>query len=143
MKCIDTLEALDLPHLKAEDLDLQFWTGQAQSKGYGIHKVPDYRTGVMTPIGDIEISIWIKAAEYIVERDGLQNEVEHLASFIAFPGDNATIEKRQTLRTRILDACLSRLYHNIKWVHFVKYNEKYHPELLELWDNREQDGDKK
>lgn len=137
MKRIDTLEALDLPHLKAEDLDLQFWTGQAQSKGYGIHKVPDYRTGVMTPIGDIEISIWIKAAEYIVKRDGLQNEVKQLAPFIELPSDGPGPMSRQMLHVRILDACLSRLYCDIRWVEFTRYNEKYHPELLELWDNRE------
>lgn len=142
MERIDRLEALDLPNLKAENLDLQFWTGQAQSKGYGIHKISSYRTGVMTPIRDIEISVWIKAAEYIVERDGLQNEVEHLTPFITLPGDNISAHSRQTLRTCILNACLSRLYCNIKWVHFIEYNEKYHPELLALWDNRDQGEEK-
>ncbi len=40
MERIDRLEALDLPNLKAENLDLQFWTGQAQSTAYGIHEIP-------------------------------------------------------------------------------------------------------
>lgn len=132
--CIDRLEQIDLSTLKAEDLRLRFWTGQALSTGYGRDKKYSYRTGIETPIGDVEIGVWFKAAEYVIERDGLQNEVKRLAPYISrhnpFP--------QRDIQVRILDACLSRLHCNIEWIYFTEYNEKYHPELLVLWDNREQ-----
>lgn len=130
--CIDRLEEIDLTNLKAEDLKWQYGTGQAISKGYGRDKAHSYRHRVQTPIGDIELSIWIKAAEYVIERDGLQEEVKHMAPYMRYHGNYIDIH------TSTLDACLSKLYANIKWVHFAEYNAKYHPELLDLWDNRDE-----
>lgn len=130
--CIDRLEEIDLNNLKAEDLNWHFGTGQAISKGYGRDKVHSYRHGVQTPIGDIELSVWIKAAEYVVERDGLQEEVKRMTPYMRYHGNHLDIY------THTLDACLSKLYANIEWVDFIEYNEKYHPELLDLWDNRDE-----
>jgi len=129
--CIDRLEEINLETLKAEDLKWQFGTGQAISSGSGRDKKYTYRHGVQTPIGDIERSVWIRAAEYVVERDGLQEEVKRMTPYMLYHGTHMDIY------TSTLDACLSRLYCNIKWVHFIEYNEKYHPELLRLWDERE------
>lgn len=129
--CIDRLEEIDLETLKAEDLKWQFGTGQAISSGSGRDKRYSYRHGVQTPIGDIELSVWIRAAEYIVERDGLQEEVKHMTPYMLY------LQDRQDIYTHTLDACLSRLYCDIRWTCFIEYNEKYHPELLRLWDERE------
>lgn len=129
--CIDRLEQLDLSTLKAGDLKWQYGTGRAKSTGYGRDKKYTYRHGVQTPIGDIELSVWVQAAEYVVKRDGFQEEVERLMPYMAYCGN------RTEAYHHALTACLSRLYCNIEWVCFIAYNEKYHPELLELWDNRD------
>lgn len=78
---IDNLEQLKLAHLKPGDLTWLYATGQGQTTGSGRNKQHSYRQGVQTPAGDIELSVWIKAAEYIVERDGLQEELEHLRPY--------------------------------------------------------------
>ena len=56
---IDQLEQLDLPHLRAGDLRWMYSTGKGQITGSGRDKRHTYRTGIQTPIGDIELSVWI------------------------------------------------------------------------------------
>ena len=126
---IDQLEQLDLPHLRAGDLRWMYSTGKGQITGSGRDKRHTYRTGIQTPIGDIELSVWIKAAEYIVERDGLQEELEHLRPFALSFG--ASLFAKQLLHAYHLDLYLSGIYHNPTWVDFVPYNERYHPALLD------------
>ena len=129
-KRIDKIDQLDLQALTAPDIRLRFWTGQAGHAFKRGEKITTYRTGIMTPLGDIEVSVWIQAAEALVEREHLQEEVEHITPYIEFPGDQQTAIRRQDLKIRALDAVLSGLYRNPEWVRFVEYNAKYHPELL-------------
>lgn len=129
-KRINSLGELDLPNLTPADLRYRFGTGQAISTGSGRDKKYTYRTGVMTPLGDIEISVWLEAAEYLVEEYGLQEELEHLKPYARFPLDRGTPAAQREARADILDACLSQLYRDPQWVKFLEYNQKYHPELL-------------
>lgn len=126
---IDNLEQLKLAHLKPEDLAWIYATGQGQTTGSGRNKQHSYRQGVQTPVGDIELSVWIKAAEYIVERDGLQEELEHLQPYAIDYGSGSTFS-RQLTHGKHLSMCLSAIYRNPAWVSFVPYNRQYHPELL-------------
>ncbi len=125
---IDQLEQLDLPHLRAGDLRWMYSTGKGQITGSGRDKRHTYRTGIQTPIGDIELSVWIKAAEYIVERDGLHEELERLRTFVT--GFGRSLYSKQMSHAVHLDMCLSEIYRSPLWVSFVPYNEQYHPELL-------------
>lgn len=100
-KCIDRLEEINLETLKAEDLKWQFGTGQAISAGWGRGK-PSYRHGVQTPIGDIELSVWIRAAEYVVERDGLQEEVKRMTPYcccFSTAGQSKSVDANNVLVT--------------------------------------------
>lgn len=126
---IDSLEQLKLAHLKPEDLTWIYSTGQGQTTGSGRNKQHSYRQGIQTPVGDIKLSVWIKAAEYIVERDGLQEELEHLRPYAINYG-SGSILSRQVSHASLLNMCLSALYRNPAWVSFVPYNRQYHPELL-------------
>ena len=126
---IDKLEQLDLQQLSIGDLHWIHCTGKGLTIGSGRNKKHFFRRGIQTPIGDIELSVWIKAAEYIVERDGLQEELEQLLSFAsASIGSSCS---RELIHARHLDMCLSKIYRNPSWVGFIPYNERYHPELLE------------
>ena len=126
---IDQLEQLALPHLRAGDLRWMYSTGKGQITGSGRDKRHTYRTGIQTPIGDIELSVWIKAAEYIVERDGLQEELEHLRPFALSFG--ASLFAKQMARANHLDMCISKIYRRPAWVSFIPYNKQYHPELID------------
>lgn len=125
---IDRIEQLDLPHLKADDLKWMYSTGRNLITGSGRDRKHSYRSGVQTPIGDIELSVWIGAAEYIIERDGLQEELEHLCPFIVSFGSSPYA--KQLSHANHLAMCLSEIYRNPAWVYFVSYNEQHHPELL-------------
>lgn len=126
---IDKLEQLDLQQLSMGDLRWMYCTGKGLTTGSGRDKKHSYRRGIQTLIGDIELSVWIKAAEYIVERDGLQEELERLLPFVT--AINGSLYAGQLLHAYHLDLCLSGIYHNPTWVDFVPYNERYHPELLD------------
>lgn len=126
---IDKLEQLDLSHLKAEDLSWQHATGQDMIIGSGRTKQHSYRNGVQTPIGDIEIAVWIKAAEYIVERDQLQEELERLRPYRIDFGSGSAFAKQVTHGMH-LNMCLDAIYRNPTWASFIPYNQLYHPELL-------------
>lgn len=126
---IDNLEQLKLAGLKPKDLTWLYSTGQGKTTGSGRNKQHSYRQGVQTPIGDIELSVWINAAEYIVERDGLQEELEHLQPYAIDYGGGSILSK-QVSHASHLNMCLSAIYRNPVWVSFVPYNRQYHPELL-------------
>lgn len=129
---IDSLEQLDLASLTAADLEVHYFTGRTIDIGIGTGRDRRklYRFGVQTDIGDIEISVWVKAAERIVEREGLKEELEHLRPFALYTSNAGRITMLHEY-VRHLDMCLSALYRNPAWVHFVPYNRQYHPELLE------------
>ena len=126
---IDQVEQLDLPRLKAEDLRWLYATGRDQIIGSGRNRQHSYRQGVQTPVGDMELSVWIKVAEYIVERDGLREELERLRPYMINYGGGSIFSK-QLSHARHLDMCLSAIYRDPAWVSFVRYNQQYHPELL-------------
>ncbi len=127
---IDDLAQLDLDRLTADELRWMYATGRSRSTGSGRNKTHSYRSGVQTPIGDIELSVWIKAAEHIVERDGLRDELERLRSYAVGYGSGSAYSKQLT-HAGHLSMCLSAIYRNPAWESFVPYNRQYHPELLE------------
>ena len=126
---IDRVEQLDLLRLKAEDLRWLYATGHGQTTGSGRNKQHSYRQGVQTPVGDVELSVWITAAEHIIERDGLQEELERLQPYTVNYGGGSTFSK-QISHARHLDMCLSAIYRNPAWISYVRYNQRYHPDLL-------------
>lgn len=79
---VDSIHEIDLDTVTAEDLIWQYGTGVAVTQGEGRYKTHSYRNGVQTDIGDLELSVWITAAEYVVKRDGLVEEAAHLQEFI-------------------------------------------------------------
>lgn len=127
---IDRLEQLDLASLTAADLKTHIFTGRAIDIGIGRYRRKLYRFGVQTDIGDIEISVWVEAAEHIVEREGLKEELEHLRPFAHYTPNAGPFTKLHEY-VRHLDMCLSAFYRNPAWVGFMPYNRQYHPELLE------------
>lgn len=127
---IDSIGQLDLEHLTAADLKWEFATGRSLSFGHGRDKVHSYRNGVQTPIGDIKLSVWLEAARYLIKRNGLEEELEHLNNYLGEISARAQLTRDLDLGRR-MDTCLSGLYRDPVWVGFIPYNQKYHPELLE------------
>lgn len=127
---IDKIDQLDLQTLPVADLHWLTGTGVSMSSGSGPGKTYTYRSGVLTPVGDIELSVWITAAEHLIHREGLEEDLEHLRIHLRKQHPDNTF-KKQSDYAQLLDVCLSGLHRDPKWVGFVSYNRLYHPEVLE------------
>ena len=82
----------------------------------------------MTPIGDIELSIWVEAARSVVHRDGLDEELNHMTGY--YLKDESPAFPKKDLVNEALSAVLSGLYKDQAWVGFIKYNENT---ILTCW----------
>lgn len=124
-KLIDSISDIDLTAVQPEQLCRKHGTFRCNSTGSGRDKKYSYRHGASTPIGDIEDSVWKTAAEAVVKRDGLEQEVAQILPYVSFASDTSAEN-----RISAINAVFSGLYKDTLWVSFVEYNRNYHPELL-------------
>lgn len=127
MTDINDLAAIPLATVKPEALHYQGNTHRTQSKGKGRDKITSSRNGIQTPMGDIKEDVWFKAAEAIIHRDGLDDELKHM---VAFSMGGLPRSFRNEYYKRALDTVLLGGYRSPLWYGFIDYNRKYHPELL-------------
>lgn len=80
-KLIDSISGIDLTAVQPEQLCRKHGTFRCNSTGSGRDKKYSYRHGASTPIGDIEDSVWKTAAEAVVKRDGLEQEVAQILPY--------------------------------------------------------------
>ena len=115
--------------LKIEDVRFMYGTGRAiYISGTGRDKVYDYRNGCMTKIGDIEEGEWISLMKFLIARDGEQDLFKQL---IAWETEhNFCDSDKKTLERDTLIKHSMRLFDNVKWVDFVRFNQRYRPEEL-------------
>ena len=128
LKHIDSLQDIDLETVPAQALAQKVVSGQPRAMGTGHDKKKVYRHGAVTELGDIELSIWIRAAEYVVHREGWDEELQHMTACFEAANLATSIQSSHSMA---LDAVLSGLFRDPKWVFFIEYNRQYHPELLE------------
>ena len=115
--------------LKVEDVRFMYGTGRAiYISGTGRDKVYDYRNGCMTKIGDIEEGEWLSLMRFLIERDG---ELELFKQLLAWEKEHDFCDSdRKTLERDTLIKHSMRLFDDVKWVDFVRFNQKYRPEEL-------------
>ena len=115
--------------LKIEDIRFMYGTGRAiYISGTGRDKVYDYRNGCMTKLGDIEEGEWIALMKFLIARDGEQDLFKQL--FAWETGHNFCDSDKKTLERDTLIRHSMRLFDNVKWVDFVRFNQRYRPEEL-------------
>ena len=115
---IDAIENLDLDNLKIEDLRCSYMTGQSYlKKTVGRSKEYGYRTGVMTPIGDVLESVWHEAVECIIKRDGEWRLQLRLREW--YRGSFDEKYDRGALTNHV-----SRLYRNPDWVDYQEFQRQ-------------------
>lgn len=69
--------------LKFEDLRKRYGTGRSYTiSGSGKNRVTGYRTGVMTNIGDIEVSQWERLVHELISRNQEEELYAHLCQWI-------------------------------------------------------------
>lgn len=126
---IDSIDQIDLSTVSISDIRWKIGTFHPFSSGFGRDKKHWSRSGALTSTGDIEESVWYKAAEYIAKRDGELWLVDALTEWEH--DHNYRCLKKAELREEALVAYSHRLFDHPRWVDYIPFNRKYRPKELE------------
>lgn len=126
---IDSVSRLDPAVISFSNLRWKYGTGVDTSTGKGYYKKVSYRNGVMTDLGDIEITVWGQLMEQLIEKSGeqwlldalLQWEKEH----------NYTKASAAKLRESALELHSARIFDDPEWVCYIPFNQRFRPSALE------------
>ena len=105
-------EDLDQEHLTFEDLRYLYGTGQSYIiSNDGRKNYYGYRVGVMTRLGDLEISQWEMLLRRLIERSGEQELQEYLLNWVTEHCTYLHTNRRDRLRRLSCIPCVSlRIY---------------------------------
>lgn len=107
-----------------EDLSVHFFTGRSiLLSGTGRDKKYSYRSGVMTDVGDIELSRWRELVHGLIEKAHEQTLHEQLLKWVK---DCCPFQHtREEIETYALEIHASRLFDNPKWAAYDEFNRRY------------------
>lgn len=112
-----------LESLTFEKVKLKYGTGRSSTFNTSNGKKTLYRHGVMTEIGDIEESVWIRIVQYLICRD---REVELFNNLFAWVSETSNwIQSETECKKYALQLHASRIFDNAEWVHYKTFNNKY------------------
>lgn len=107
----------------------KYGTGRSFTIVTAHEKKSRYRNGIMTEIGDIEETVWMQAAEYLIKRD---KETELHKNLCVWLKDNLPgwFKTDRDLKFYALRLHSTRIFDNPQWVDYIKFNQKYRPEIF-------------
>lgn len=113
--------------LNFSDLQFRFATGRAikraSDKG---NKATGYRQGVMTRIGDLELSVWQMLIKDLIKRSG---EEKLLMSLMEWASDSCPwLRGMSEIYLYALELHSSRIFDNPNWIAYREFNQKYRKE---------------
>ncbi len=132
---IDKIAGLDLSILTYDDIRWQCGTGVSITRGTGRNKTYSYRQGVLTKLGDMEVSVWEKIAYHLVEANDDLYHLQCLSEMLRkhdYGGHYARATGKTELRRDALRHCVAQMHNNPQWASFMEYNQTYRPEHLKL-----------
>ena len=127
-KTYEHLSEMKVAELCINDIRWLGGTGRACSSGTGQSKKTSYRRGVSTPLGDIEQSVWYQVAEAIIRRDGGQQLLSQLVEWES--EHNYVHMSVAEIRQKALKLFSVGIFKNPRWVHYIPFNRRFHPEVL-------------
>ena len=107
-----------------DNLRVHFFTGRSiLLSGSGRDKKYSYRSGVMTDVGDIELSRWRELVHGLIEKAHEQTLHEQLLKWVknCCPFQHT----REEIETYALEIHASRLFDNPKWAAYDEFNRRY------------------
>ncbi len=117
-------EDLDQEHLTFEDLCYLYGTGQAYIiSNDGRKNYYGYRFGVMTRLGDMEISQWEMLLRRLIERSGEQVLQENLLNWVTKHSPYLRTERERRIEALALHS--ARIFEDPKWVDFEAFRREY------------------
>ena len=107
-----------------ENLRVHYFTGRSiLLSGTGRDKKYSYRSGVMTDVGDIELSRWRELVHSLIEKAQEQALHEQLLKWVK---DCCPFQHtREEIETYALEIHASRLFDNPKWAAYDEFNRRY------------------
>ena len=116
-------EDLDQEHLTFEDLCYLYGTGQSYIiSNDGRKNYYGYRFGVMTRLGDLEISQWEMLLRRLIERSGEQALQENLLNWVT---EHCTyLHTKQERQTEALVLHSMRIFEDPRWVDFEAFRRE-------------------
>lgn len=126
---INSILQLDLDTITFSEIHWQYGTFLPGSSGSGRNKKHFSRSGVATPIGDIQVDLWYQVAEHIAKREGEEWLVDALTQWNK--EHNYMEASPSELRKDALHSYANRIFDNPKWVSYVPFNRQFRPGVLE------------
>lgn len=126
---IDSVEQIDLDVITFLDIHWRYGTFRPYSTGSGRDKKHFSRSGVATPIGDVQEDLWYQVAEYIAKREGEEWLVDALTQWNK--EHNYMKASPSELRKDALHSYARRIFDDPQWVCYVPFNRQFRPEVLE------------
>ena len=110
--------------LAFQDLRVHFFTGKAVLlSGSGKDKKYTYRRGVMTDVGDIELSKWRELVHGLIEKSHEQVLYEQLLKWVK---DCCPFQHtREDIESYALELHASRIFDNPRWSAYGVFNQQY------------------
>ena len=107
-----------------EDLSVHFFTGRSiLLSGSGRDKKYSYRSGVMTDVGDIELSRWCELVRGLIKKANEQALHEQLLKWVK---DCCPFQHtREEIEIYALELHASRIFDNPQWVAYDVFNQQY------------------
>ena len=126
---IDSAAQLNLDTITLSDITWRYGTFLPYSTGSGRNKTHSSRSGIATPIGDIQEDLWYQVAGQIAKRDGEEWLVDALTQWNK--DHNYMNASPSELRKEALHSYSLRIYDDPRWVDFIPFNRRFRPEVLE------------
>ena len=115
--------------LKFEDLRKRYGAGRSYTiSGSGKNRVTGYRTGVMTNIGDIEVSQWERLVHELISRNQEEELYAHLCQWIKETA--LWLHGKHEIEQYALELHADRIFDNPKWRDYIPFNLKYRPDII-------------
>ena len=107
-----------------ENLRVHFFTGRSiLLSGSGRDKKYSYRSGVMTDVGDIELSRWCELVRGLIKKANEQALHEQLLKWVK---DCCPFQHtREEIETYALELHASRIFDNPQWAAYNEFNRHY------------------
>ncbi len=112
-----------------DDLRFQGGTGRAiLLSGTGRDKKYGYRRGVYCKLGDIEQSEWMRLMRELIERS---HEEQLHRQLLCWHKEHSYLkETSEQIAFSVLVKHSMRLFDDPNWVDYIKFNQRYRPEIL-------------
>ena len=110
--------------LSFSDLQFRYATGRAIRRASDTgNKATGYRQGVMTRIGDLELSVWEMLIKDLIKRSG---EEKLLLSLIEWVSESCPwLRGMNEISLYALELHSSRIFDNPNWIAYREFNQKY------------------